>query len=74
MNLDRVPRCPGDLRNDGDVAAGQSVHQSRFAGVWRPGDHDRDAVADALARAGRRDLGLEGLKHGPHVKEIAVTS
>ena len=55
----------------GDVAAGQRIHQGRFASVRRARDDDRDAVADALAGAGRRKLGLEGLKHGPHQRADA---
>ena len=72
MDFDRIARRSCDLRDNGDVAAGQSVHQRRFAGVRRPGDDDYDALADALAGVAGRKLGFERLEYRPHQRTDAA--
>jgi hypothetical protein len=61
---------PGDLRHDGRLATRQKVEQRGLAGVGRPDDGDRDALAQALAAAILQmvgDLGLELRHAGPHL-------
>ena len=49
MHLDHVARGPRLLRNDGHVALGEGVQETRLAGIGRTGDHDVEAVAQTLA-------------------------
>ncbi len=55
MHLDDVARGARLLRHDRHVALGQRIQQARLAGIGRTGDDDAEAVAQALAAAGRRD-------------------
>ena len=55
-DLDRVARRSRLRRDDRDVAAGDGVHQRRFADIGRPSDNDMKALAQPLAgpRRGER--------------------
>ena len=48
-DLDHVARRAGDRRGDRRLAPRELVQQARFAGVRRPDDRHRDAVAQPLA-------------------------
>ena len=48
-DLDHVARRAGDRRGDRRLAPRELVQQARLAGVRRPDDRDRDAVAQPLA-------------------------
>ena len=64
-HLDQIARRPGDRRGDGDVAAGQCVHQRRLADIGRPGDDDGKALPQAFGGVGGRERPVDSLDRRP---------
>ena len=56
VDLDRVPRRAGLSRNDRDLAPREGVEEGRLAGVRRPRDRHRHAVAEPGATGVAREL------------------
>ena len=71
MDLDHVPGGAGDRRDDGDIAPGKGVEQGRLAGIGRAGEHDGEALAQALAAAvggGATDLVRDPVDRGEDLR------
>src|SRR2546423_954438 len=60
MHLDHVARGAGVRRHDRGLASRQPIEQARLAGIWRPGDGDREPLTQPLAamRVAQRLLNL----------------